>query len=506
MVTRSGTNDFSGTMFYSTRDNSFVGTQAGPSKFNPGTFKYHNISGSIGGPIIRNKLFFFGNYENDGQTNPGTTFRASTGPADTGSNVTRVLASDLDSLSRFLKNSFNYVTGPYQGYDFKTPSERFLARLDYNLNEHNKFNLRYTLLNSTTDVLVSNSASLGFGNRRSSLDALNFANSNYAILENIRSIVGEWNSSLGRNMSNNLIVGYNESDESRKNISPPWFPEVEILNGGTNYTTFGFEPFTPANQLRYHSYQLQDNYTVYLPKHSLTFGVSVEKYHSTNVFFQGAQSIYVYSSLADFYTDAIDYLVNPSRTVSPVRLRRFQVGYSNIPGQAEPVQPLDVLYSGVYAQDEWRPIPNLTLTGGLRIDAPKFKNTAYDNAVADTMTFRDANGAPVHYNSGSLPGVNLLISPRLGFNYDLHGEQKTQIRGGTGIFTGRPAYVWISNQIGNTGVLTGFIQADTTTAFPFSPNPDAHKPANVTGAPATTFALALTDPNFKFPQLWRGNI
>ena len=214
----------------------------------------------------------------------------------------------------------------------------------------------------------------------------------------------------------------------------------------------------------------------------------------------------MYNALAEFYRDANDCLANPNRTVSPVTLRRFQVEWANIAGQAEPVQPLDVLYSGVYAQDEWRPIPNLTLTGGLRIDAPKFKNTAYDNAVADTMTFRDASGAPVHYNSGSLPGVNLLISPRLGFNYDLHGEQKTQIRGGTGIFTGRPAYVWISNQIGNTGVLTGFIQADTTTAFPFSPNPDAHKPANVTGAPATTFALALTDPNFKFPQLWRSNI
>ena len=462
---------------------------------------------ALGGPIIRNRLFFFGSFEDDGQTLPGTTFLARSDPTQpVGGSLTRVLASDLDALSSYLKTNFNYITGPYQGYDFKVPSTRFLARLDYNLNDRNKLSLRYNLLNSSSDILLSNSASLGFGNRRSSLDALNFANSNYAILENIRSIVGEWNSSLGRNMSNNLIVGYNESDESRKNISPPWFPEVEILNGGTNYTTFGFEPFTPANQLRYHSYQLQDNYTVYLPKHSLTFGVSVEKYHSTNVFFQGAQSIYVYSSLADFYTDANDYLVNPSRTVSPVRLRRFQVGYSNIPGQAEPVQPLDVLYSGVYAQDEWRPIPNLTLTGGLRIDAPKFKNTAYDNAVADTMTFRDASGAPVHYNSGSLPGVNLLISPRLGFNYDLHGEQKTQIRGGTGIFTGRPAYVWISNQIGNTGVLTGFIQADTTTAFPFSPNPDAHKPANVTGAPATTFALALTDPNFKFPQLWRSNI
>jgi len=507
MVTKSGTNDVTGTLYYNTRNNDFVGTDAGPNTFNPGTFKYHDIGVALGGPIIRNRLFFFGSFEDDGQTLPGTTFLARSDPTQpVGGSLTRVLASDLDALSSYLKTNFNYITGPYQGYDFKVPSTRFLARLDYNLNDRNKLSLRYNLLNSSSDILLSNSASLGFGNRRSSLDALNFANSNYAILENIRSIVGEWNSSLGRNMSNNLIVGYNESDESRKNISPPWFPEVEILNGGTNYTTFGFEPFTPANQLRYHSYQLQDNYTVYLPKHSLTFGVSVEKYHSTNVFFQGAQSIYVYSSLADFYTDANDYLVNPSRTVSPVRLRRFQVGYSNIPGQAEPVQPLDVLYSGVYAQDEWRPIPNLTLTGGLRIDAPKFKNTAYDNAVADTMTFRDASGAPVHYNSGSLPGVNLLISPRLGFNYDLHGEQKTQIRGGTGIFTGRPAYVWISNQIGNTGVLTGFIQADTTTAFPFSPNPDAHKPANVTGAPATTFALALTDPNFKFPQLWRSNI
>src|SRR5437762_9038586 len=241
MVTKSGTNDVSGSLYYNERSNSFVGTHAGPNTFNPGTFKYHDIGAALGGPIIRNRLFFFGSFENDGQTQPGTTFRANTGaPTDTvKGNVTRVLASDLDSLSRYLKKNFNYVTGPYQGYDFKVPSTRFLARLDYNLNDRNKLSLRYNLLNSSSDILLSNSSSLGFGSRRSSLDALNFANSNYAILENIRSIVGEWNSSLGRNMSNNLIVGYNESDESRKNISPPWLPEVEVLNGGTNYTTFG---------------------------------------------------------------------------------------------------------------------------------------------------------------------------------------------------------------------------------------------------------------------------
>ncbi|HWC74411.1 MAG TPA: hypothetical protein VG454_10790, partial [Gemmatimonadales bacterium] len=419
-----------------------------------------------------------------------------------------VLASDLDSLSRFLKNSFNYVTGPYQGYDFKVPSTRFLARLDYNMSEHNKVSLRYNLLNSTSDVLISNSNSLGFGNRRSNLTSLNFANSNYAIIENIRSIVGEWNSTFGGNKSNNLIVGYNKSDESRKNVEGPWFPEVEIFQGGSNYTTFGFEPFTPDNKLFYHSYQLQDNFTVYLPKHSVTFGVSVEKYHSTNVFFPGAQSVYVFNSLNDFYTAADSFLANPNRTVSPVQIRRFQYRYSNIKGLDEPVQPLDVLYSGVYLQDEFRPSPDFTVTAGVRVDAPKFKNTAYDNPVADTMTFRDQDGNPVHYNSGALPGVNPLFSPRLGFNWDVRGEHKTQIRGGTGLFTGRPAYVWISNQIGNTGVLTGFIQADSTTAYPFNPDPNAHKPPDslITGGPAAQFNLALTDPNFKFPQLWRSNI
>ena len=506
MVTKSGGNQFTGTMFYNTRNADYVGTKAGPNTFNPGTFEYRNIGIAVGGPIIRNKLFFFASYEDDKQTAPGTTFTANTGGQPVAGTTTRVLASDLDALSTYLQTNFGYDPGPYQGYDFKVPSTRFLARLDFNLNDHNKINIRYNLLNSVAPQLVSNSSSLGLGNRRTSTNSLNFAGSNYAILENIRSIVGEWNATFG-NKSNNLIVGYNKSDESRENVEGPWFPEVEILSGPNqpNYTTFGFEPFTPQNKLFYHSYQLQDNFTIYLPKHSFTLGLSLEKYHSTNVFNSGAQSIYVYNSLADWYTDANDYLANPNRTVSPVTLRRFQVRYANIPGQTEPVQPLDVLYGGIYAQDEWRPTPNLTLTAGLRLDAPKFKETAYANAVADTMTFRDQNGQPVQYSTGSLPGVNLLFSPRIGFNYNVGGQQQTQIRGGTGIFTGRPAYVWISNQIGNTGVLTGFIQQDNTTAFPFNPDPDHYKPA-ATGNPAASFQLALTDPNFKFPQLWRTNI
>ncbi len=518
MVTRSGTNQFTGSMYYVTRNQSFVGTQAGANKFNPGTFKYHDLGINVGGPIIPNKLFFFTSWEQDLNTQPGTTYLANTGTQPIQGNTTRVLASDLDALSTYLKTNFNYNTGPYQGYNFNVPSNRFLVRLDYNLNDRNKLTLRYNVLNSSSDVLISNSSSLGRGGRRSSLNSLNFSSSNYAILENIRSTVAEWNSTIGAKMSNNLIGGYTSNNESRRNIAGPWFPEVEILGAGaTNYTTFGFEPFTPDNQLYYHSFQVQDNFNVYLPKHTLTLGFSFEQYHSKNVFFPGAQSVYVYNSLADFYTDANAYLANPTRTgPSPVTLNLFQYRYSNIclttspcpqnETQPEPVQPLTVYYSGVYTQDEFRPSPELTITAGLRVDWPKFQNTAYDNTVADTMHFLDANRNIVQYNSGLLPPVNPLLSPRLGINYDVGNRHQTQIRGGTGVFSGRPAYVWISNQIGNTGVLTGFISATNTTAYPFNPNPNAYAPAQVSGGPAATFELNFTDKDFRFPQSWRTNL
>src|SRR5207249_6484250 len=132
MVTKSGTNEFSGSLYYNGRNNSFVGTDAGSNTFNPGTFKYHDIGVALGGPIIWNRLFFFGSFENDGQTAPGTTFRANTGaPTDTvKGNVTRVLASVLDSLSHYLLKNFIYVPGTYQGHDFMVPTKRYIYRLD----------------------------------------------------------------------------------------------------------------------------------------------------------------------------------------------------------------------------------------------------------------------------------------------------------------------------------------------------------------------------------------
>jgi hypothetical protein len=504
-VTRSGTNKYRGSGYYWWRDNGLVGTEAKGQTVNPGTFDYSRYGAWASGPILRDKLFFFGSYENDKFTQPGTTFRANKGGETVGGNVTRVLASDLDALSSYLKTNFGYDTGGYQDYPFETPAKRYMGKLDFNLNSRNKVSVRYLQLDSQTPVLLSNSTSLGWGNRRTSTTGLNFENSNYAILENIKSGVAEWNAILGANAANSLIVGYNSSDESRPQKGE-LFPFVDILNAGSVYTSFGYEPFTPNNELRYHNFQIQDNFTWNRGTHTFTFGGTVEKYHSDNVYFPGAQSVYVYNSLADFYADANDYLANKNRTTSPVTLTRFQVRWNNIPGQTKPLQPLDVWYGGLYAQDEWQAARNLTVSLGLRVDISSFGDTAFPNANADALSFRDADGNAVQYETGKLPDAKLLWSPRLGFNWDVAGNRSTQVRGGTGLFTGPPLYVWISNQVGNTGVLTGFDAQNNTKARPWNPNPNAYKPTNVTGAPASSYELALTEPGFKFPQVWRSNV
>jgi Carboxypeptidase regulatory-like domain len=506
-VTRSGGNTFHGSLYRQFRDDSMVGTQAGNNVVNVGTFEFANTGGWVSGPVWKNKAFFFFNVEDESLTEPGTTFRANTGGEAAVGGVTRVLARDLDNLSSFLASNFGYQTGGYQGYDHEVPARRYLVKGDYNLNTSNKITFRYTQLDSITDVLASNSASLGFGNRRTSTQALNFQNTNYQIMEDIRSGVGEWNATFGTTMANSLIVGYTKQDESRSvRGDGVLFPLVDILDAGTTYTSFGFEPFTPNNELRYNTFQVQNSFTKFANKHTMTFGGTVERYESENVFFPGSQSVYSYNSLADYYLDANDYLRNPNRTTSPVSLRRFQVRWSNIPGQIKPIQPLEVLYAGGYAQDEWAVADNFKLTAGIRLDVPSFGDTAYTNEVADALTFRDEDGQPVQYSTGKLPDPKVLWSPRAGFNWAVDENRNTQVRGGTGIFTGRPAYVWISNQIGNTGVLTGFEELNNTTARPFNPSPDAYKPSNVTGAPASSYELALTDPDFKFPQLWRTNL
>jgi carboxypeptidase family protein len=505
-VTRSGTNRVTASVYHRFRNEEFVGTEAKGLPFNPGEFTFHNTGVWGGGPILKNRIFAFGTFEDEKDSRPITTFRANAGGEPVGGNTTRVLASDLGQLSTFAQRLNGYETGPFEGVEDLTPVKRFLLRSDVNFNNSNKVSFRYNYLDSVTDVIINTSGSLGRGRGSNTTNYLSFMNSNHQQLEDIRSGIGEWNSIIGTNMSNSLIIGYTTQDESRPQRGE-LFPLVDIWEGGQPYTSIGYEPFTPRNALRYQTFQLQDNFTRFGNKHSLTFGVSLERYHSQNVFFPGSQSVYVYDSLADFYADANGYLANPNRTTAPITLNRFQVRFMNIPNADEPLQPLEVWYGGGYVQDEWRPRSNMTITAGLRLDVPAFGDTGFANSDADSRVFIDENNQGVQYSSGDLPEPKILWSPRLGVNLDVAGDGQTQVRGGTGIFTGRPAYVWISNQIGNTGVLTGFEQIDAQNTRPFHPDPNRYKPTTTpTGAPAAQYELALTDPDFTFPQIWRTNV
>jgi hypothetical protein len=505
-VTRSGTNRLSGSFYHRIRNEDFVGTEARGLTVNPGTFKFRDTGFWAGGPIIKNRLFLFGNYENELSDAPLHTFVANRGEP-VGGAVTRVPAAELDALSSYLQQKFNYTTGGYENLPASTPAKRYLLRADFNLNNSNKLSFRYNQLDSTGGKTLSGSGSAGLGRSTFTNNHLFFDSSRYVQLENIKSGIGEWNSILGQTMSNSLIGGYTTNNENRDDIQ--LFPFVDILHpsDGSAYISFGSEPFTPNNELLYNTYQVQNNFTKFGTNHSLTVGGTVQRYEALNSFFNCCkQGAYVYSSLQDFYTDANDYLSNPNRTQSPVVVRRYNLRYMNIPGLEKPLQELRVTYGGGWIQDEWRPARNVTVTGGLRFDISQFGNTGYANPNADALTFRDESGSPVHYSSGDLPEPKLLWSPRVGFNWDVAGTQRTQIRGGTGVFTGPPLYVWISNQLGNTGMLQGSLVEDNTRNRPFHPDPLHYAPTNVTGAPASSYELNVTDNDFKFPQNWRTNL
>jgi hypothetical protein len=505
-VTRSGTNMFTASAYTRYRNQSYVGSEAAGQTVVVPTFKTTDSGEWVGGPIVKNKLFFFQSFETQNDNRPLTTFVSNPGGAPVTGATTRVNNSDLTNLSSYLLKNFNYDTGPFDNIPKLTPAKPWMLKGNYNVSNNNKVSFRYNQLDSNTNVLQSGSASLGTSRQENTANFMTFANSNYTILENIKSGVGEWNSVWGRNFTNDLIVGNTFNNENRGQLST-LFPFVVIGDGaGSALTAFGSEPFTPFNLLTYHTFQLQDSVTKFSGNHSFTFGGAVEKFHSDNSFYFGLQSAYSYNSLTDFYNDANGYLANPNRTVAPATLSIFQVKFLLQPGQTSPpLQPLDVWYSSGYFQDEWRPRSNMTVTAGLRVDVPQFGNTAFDNPVADNLTFRDQDGSAAKYNTGALPKTTGYWSPRVGMNWDLFSDGTTQLRGGTGLFTGKPPYVWISNQIGNTGVLYGFFQANNTTAFPFNPNPDKYKPA-ATGGVASSYELDVTDPGYRFPQTWRTNV
>jgi hypothetical protein len=500
-TTRSGTNKIEGSYYQSSRDNQrYVGNNAKGTTVTASKFQETMRGFRLGAPIIKNKLFIFGNYEKLQKTEPGTTW-ISTGSPLSGSQVSRVLYSDMKTLSDFMRTKFNYETGPWEGYNNANTSEKFLIRTDWNINDKHKLTARYVWHNSDAEINISNSQSAGAGNRTTQFNAMSFKNSGYIIMDNTRSSVLELNSKFSNTLHNNLIVGYDKQIENRAYLSPV-FPTIDIMNGTATYTSVGFDPFTPNNLLDYNTFHITNNTTKFLNKHTIVGGVNFEKYRSNNLFFPASNGVYIYNSLTDFYTAANQSLANGGRpsTLAPAR---FQLRYSALPGGVAPMQILKTTRVDIYGQDEYQYNKNLKLTLGLRAAVIGFDQTALENKAVTAMTF--AGGEK--FNTSVLPKTQVLWEPRFGFNYNHKGLSKTQVRGGTGIFTGRPPYVFISNQVGNNGVLTGFIDVSGAAAanYGFTATPNQYFIPSTPTLP-TTFDLAFTDPNYKFPQVWKTNL
>lgn len=523
-VTRSGTNNVEGSVYGSTRSNKkeFIGKNAGKTEIENNRFDEQIYGARFGLPIIKNKLFFFGNFEILKNLRPATNWTTSDSP-NKGTQVSAPTTAQMQQLSKFLKDKYNYETGPFEGYDAERGSKKFLARLDYNINDNNVFTARYIHHDSFDDVGISGSNTLGFGNRAGNQFSLSYKNSGYVINDNSRSIALELDSKLSDTWSNNIIVGYDVQNEDRGLQGGGFFPTIDIKSGvandpppgfnvGTNnsFISAGLDPFTQGNLLDYSNFHVTNNLTKKAGNHTFLFGLNYERYKSNNSFFPGSNGVYVFNSLDEFYLAANESLAlggAPSVTTLPIRT---QFRYSVLPGKEEPLQILKSNKIDLYLQDEVR-LNDLKLTFGLRATRMSFNDTAIENANVTNLSW--LNGEK--FDTGRMLDTQFLFEPRIGFNLNVKGESKTQIRGGTGIFTGRPPMVYLSNAIGNNGALTALVDASDANVAPgiltpqgygFTANPTKFFTPTNAVPEARNLDLAFTDTKFKFPQVWKSTV
>jgi hypothetical protein len=494
-VTKSGTNDLHGSIYTFGRNEELLGNdvRGQPVTANP-DLKFIQSGVSLSGPLIRDKLFFFVNGELERTDDPGSNFVASTG-GSSGLGISRVNEDTMNLIRQRMITAYNYDPGPFEGYINETNNDKVLAKLDWNVNQDNVLTFRYNYLNAKRD-LPAHPFVLSFNNtgRGPNESSLPFRNSGYAINNKLHSFALELNS-RSSGFANRFFASYNRFRDFRSPFSDP-FPTIDIGENGVTYTTLGHEPFSIHNILDQDVWQLTNNFTLFQGRHSLTFGANFESFgffNSFNIFRNGVFFLpetlsfgSQFSSLAEFF-DATDPS-NPNQ-------KDFQamIGSGLFKGEN-----IDVGQLGVYTQDEFLVTDRFNLTAGLRVDFPMYFTDPVDNPFSRGLTALDENRQPETVDQSHLPGAKPLFSPRVGFNWNVAGERRTQIRGGTGIFTGRVPFVWIGNVISNPGL-----------------NPNL--PGDFTGAPDTVFTsddailkqsfdLNAMVPNFKWPQTWVSDI
>lgn len=516
VVTKSGTNRFKGSAYTLYRNEKFNGEKVASTKLPDATKRTNNIyGGTFGGPIIKNKLFFFAGGEYEIESRPGIFFTPTGGSGL--NNISRVTVSDLQTVSNFLRSTYGYETGAFDNFrNFETKNYKVFGRLDWNVNRTHKITVRYNEMVGDQDI-APNATSIpnnpnyavpgGTGTRtnlpqsRYSSFAMSYQNSWYAFRNTVRNGAFELNSSKGGKWANKLLATFTENRTTRTSPSTK-FPFVDIFDGaGNNYISFGREPFTNNNDVKNNIFNITNNFTLYAGKHVLTFGGTYEQQYVGNMFMPGSQSYYLFRNISDFLTNQ-----------APVA---FSYTYSLVPDKTDAnggvySANLRVGQLGLYAQDEVTVNDRLKLTFGLRVDKAIYLERPLENPTIKAFTFPDKNGNPTNYSTGQWPSQKFLWSPRFGFRWDVNGDKTMIVRGGAGLFTGRFPFVFLTNMPSNSQMYQGNVTVTSGLgSYLFNPNPDAYRGnfSSVAGGPLPTGAApVLIDPDFVFPQVARINL
>lgn len=451
-ITRSGTNDYSGSLFYSKRDPQFVGD--GPNGNPIAEFDSEQYGGRFGGRIIRDRLFFFVNGErSDRAEDDDYTAQNYRAPAD------------VETVSNFLRDQFDYDGGGLGSMARTKYSKNLFARMDWNVNSTNQFTIRHSYVDAANDVISDRNS-----------NRFRFPNSTYFFADETNSTVAQLNSTFGGSSYNEARLNFTTIRDRR--ASPGAFPGIEIGGTGPRSADIiaGAEQFSTANSLDQDILEITDDFTFIRGGHTITVGTHNEIFEFNNVFMPSAFGHYYFPTLNDFLA------LTPS-----------QYFYTYAEGGINPSQ-FQVNQLGLYASDQWTVRPSLTLTFGVRADMNQYPDSPNYNPVVETA---------VGYKTSATPDESPTISPRLGFNWQIAGGQ--QLRGGVGVFAGRTPYVWVANAYGGTGIgqiSLSCIKPSCTPTFVADPN---NQPTSFP-AGGGSFETALTDPDFKAPRLWRATL
>ena len=519
-ITKSGTNTFKGSAYVYHRNENMRGNMAAGQEVAGARDKDRNTTYgfTLGGPIIKNKLFFFVNAEYSTIPTVVNRWRGSeNGEANPDAYISRVPNSVLKEVSEFVKKEYGYDTGSWTEYPATESNMKLLARLDWNINDNHKLALRYNYTlnqgwNSTNGSSMDGGSRSGFS--RFSQYGMAYANSLYSMDNLVSTVSLDLNSRLSENLSNQFLATFSKLDDMRGTNSED-FPFIDIRNDDGSavlpYISLGYELFTWNNGVHNTNISIKDDLTYYYGSHKLTGGINYEYQMADNSYMRNGTGYYRYKSLEDFMSGAAPEVVC------------LTYGYD---GEANPAARVRFHKAGIYAQDEWNMNDSFKLTAGIRFDGLFFDNQDImrNNAIYELEYIVD--GEKRHIDTGKWPSAALTVSPRVGFSWDVLGDNSLKLRGGTGLFSGRLPLVFFTNMPTNSGMVqyqaklngdgkNGGVKTDMSQFAGgilkreelLAKLLDMGYPNKISPKDGTVPAeISAVDPKFKMPQVWKTSL